>query len=437
MNYRGNSGEDDLVEEYIQSIIHNQIALDPTQLFAAHISRLKWIANEDALTNNSNNKKTEGVIYSGPDVSVDESDGPAVNAVSTDIDRDESNALWAKIFIPLGTVALLGAIWFFLHRHYRGKQRTGIKRTVTEDSDDTVDEKDIETGSVATGLTPDLESKNSSDSEDVDEGQSCTKAMAEAIGFYGGTLSTRSVSALESGPINVDSIERSAAGLPPRPIHTTKRMISKQLKRKRRKKKGKKKQVLSLTRVDSRKNIVEMPMISESESECDSDHNSGDEEYCDDGSSYDASNGCLTPVSRNSNGSRSSSPQKSPRREIDLTETVNRFEFLMDAPDFLQDRFPDSSTADDEKWAPPSASLGLQPRSSFEIEDDSKPHLAEASTLAKPPQLPVGDERLPALEIEEPAAELSTSFAEEEGNVMERMLPLPWLMKPNKNKRFV
>ena len=136
--------------------------------------------------------------------------------------------------------------------------------------------------------------------------------------------------------------------------------------------------------------------------------------------------------------------QKSPRREIDLSETVDRFEFLMDAPEFLQDRFPDSSTDGDENLSPPaSASLGLLPRSSFEIEDDSKPHSAEASVVAQPPSAPtLVEEKRPTPEIDEPTAEVSDSFEDEDDvDVMERMLPLPWLMKPsnknnNKKKRL-
>lgn len=420
VKYRGNTGENDLVEEYIQSIIQNQIYLDPAQLFAAHINGLKWISNDDASTNI--NQETKEPIFEGHDISLVDRDSPPVNAISesNNINIDTSNTFWANILIPICTVVLLGVIWFFIHKHYRRKQRNGFKKTATEDSDET----DIETGSAATGLTGDLQSRDcAADLQESDEGKSCTIVMAEAMGLHGATASTVSLPTKQSA-----STSGSTIGLPPRPIQTTKRMISKQLKRKRRKKKGKKKQVLSLTRVDSRKNIVEMPMISESESECDSDYSSGDEKDCDDGSSYDASSGCSTPVSSSRNSSSAGSPQKSPRNETNVSDIADRhhFEFLMDAPEFLKDRFPDSSTGDDENLAS-NVSLQLQPRSSFEIDDVLKPHSAESSITKK--------NGLPALEIDEPS-ELSTSFTEEHGDVMERMLPLPWL-KPNKKKRFV
>ncbi len=423
VKYRGNSGENDLIEEYIQSIIQNQIILDPAQLFAAHINGLKWVSNDDASTNI--NQGTKEPIYEGPDISVDDRDSPPVNAISESNNIDASNTLWANILIPICTVALLGVIWFFIHKHYRGKQRNGIKKTTTEDSDET----DIETGSAATGLAGDLQSRECADLQESDEGKSCTIVMAEAMGLHWATASTVPLPTKQSA-----STSGSAIGLPPRPIQTTKRMISKQLKKKRRKKKGKKKQVLSLTRVDSRKNIVEMPMISESESECDSHYSSGDEKDCDDGSSYDASSGCSTPVSSSRNSSSTSSPQKSPRNETNVSDIADRphFEFLMDAPEFLKDSFPDSSTSDDENLAS-NVSLQLQPRSSFEIEDVLKPHLAESS-ITKKNGLSHGH-RLPSLEIDEPS-ELSSSFTEEHGDVMERMLPLPWL-KPNNKKRFV
>jgi hypothetical protein len=48
VKYRGSTEQSKLIEEYIQSIIHNQVALDPTQLFAEHIIGLTWKTNEEA-----------------------------------------------------------------------------------------------------------------------------------------------------------------------------------------------------------------------------------------------------------------------------------------------------------------------------------------------------------------------------------------------------
>lgn len=292
----------------------------------------------------------------------------------------------------------------------------------------------------------------------------------------------------KSLPISVDSPERSAAGLPPRPM-VVKREVSKQLKKKRKKKKKKKKQVLALVRICSRENIDEMPIISESESECDSEYTSGDEEFLTDESSYDASTGCLTPsrlsARRASIGassgtssrasSRASSPQKSPRDDFFPPGSTDSpdYEFVMEAPEFSEDLFAKMDKKQvigvDENLPP---NLALRPRArsksdevkqlavdpgkarrdelsskskierrSFEIptENKSKHPSFEIPTAnkSKRPSFEIPNKNKRecfSLEIDS-ATDLNSSFAEENGTVMERMLPLPWLAT-SRNKRM-
>jgi hypothetical protein len=134
--------------------------------------------------------------------------------------------------------------------------------------------------------------------------------------------------------VSVDSPDRSAAGLPPRPP----RRNSTKLKTNRKKKKKKGKKALPLKRVNSREGINEMPMISESDEDSEMGSEDGSEYASDDGSSYDASSGCLTPAHSQSlsrASSRGSSPQLSPRDELFPADNFdNDVEFFIEAPDF-------------------------------------------------------------------------------------------------------
>jgi hypothetical protein len=452
VNYRGSTGESNLIEEYIQSVIHNQIALDPKQLFAEDITGLKWISNDEASSvfdPPNSDLGTITPIFFGPDNSLENGDVADIDKVTTPI--EPSNDFFANFAIPFGTGVILGAIWFCIHMYFVKKRKTrknqkhGKEKSAT-DLTDTQENKDIETGSAISGATRELESKSSSvtqDSDDSNEGKTCVDVMVKALGLSpvvssdppetsSETSTPTKKRGAKSCPISVDSPERSAAGLPPRPM-TVKRAVSKQLKKTRKKKKRKKKQVLALTRINSRDNITEMPIISESESECDSECDSGDEEYCDDGSSYDASTGCLTPgrssAPRSRTSSRASSPQKSPRDDSFPSDPMDPpgFEFVMEAPEFSNDRFLDDGKKQiigvDENMPP---NLALQPRLRTRSEaDNAKLRLTDGDEPKK-------DRR--ALEIDATSSEMNNSFAEENGTVMERMLPLPWLANGRANR---
>ena len=480
MKYRGTTGESNLIEEYVQSVIHNQIALDPTKLFAENITGLKWISNDEASSIFDQSDSDQGSatpIFFGPGFSLEgDNDGVGVDVISTP-SKEESDNLFASLIIPFGTVVFLGAIWCCFHKYYIKKRRSRkiLNQKKAEGPAGAQEQNDIETGSDGTIDTRDFQSKSSSETQDSQEVKSGTEAMAKAIGTSGsdGTIDTRDFqsksssetqnsqevkscteamakaiglspaasSTLQQGAsdstLSADSPERSTAGLPPRPL-TTKRAVSTQLKKKRRKKKRKKKQVLSMTRTNSRDNIVEMPMISESESECDSEYTSGDEEDCDDGSSIDASSVCSTPgrssTSRSRASSRASSPQKSPRDDLFPPGSAGApsFEFDMEAPEFSWDLFMAKALKPlkpvigvDENMSP---NVALRPRMRPE-QDDSKPHSVQVT-------IPKKEAPLAETKAECCALEIDNSFTEENGTVMERMLPLPWLAKKTIKKKF-
>jgi len=451
VKYRGSAGESNIIEDYVQSIVHNQIALDDSKLYVEDITGLRWISKQQASALFDSDQATLTPVF-GPNFSLGEGESAS---------NDESRGFIANLVIPLVTVALIGLIWFCIHFYDRKKRRSAAKRKAekqkrTEGRAGAEGNNDIETGSVSTGQTRDLQSKDSKDSIDSQESQeaskSCTEAMVKAVGLSTAASSVLQgdassnppiVRSLRSRPVSVDSPGRS--GLPPRPV-TAKRTVSMPLKKKRRKKRKKKKQVLSMTRVSSRDNIVEMPMISESESECDSD--SGDEEYYDDGSSYDASSGCSSPGRRSRSSSRASSPQKSPRDDGFPPESADQpdFEFVMEAPEFSEDLFATAHKFSEDLFAseagknevvgvdenlPPN--LTLRPRVKPEEEDVKQP-LSDSGNANKDPA-PVVEtvkDRRP-LEVDT-SVDSNDSFNEENGNVMERMLPLPWLNKNNNNK---
>lgn len=301
---------------------------------------------------------------------------------------------------------------------------------------------DIETGSDSTEATREVVSKDSSDSNsdsllNISPATSSSSSSSSSSASSPLSLSKRSK---KSMPISVDSPERSAAGLPPRPM-VVKREVSKQLKKQRKKKRRKKKKVMALQRISSRDTIAEMPMISESESECDSE--SGDEESYqnDDASSHDASGGYLTPSRRSRTSSRASSvgsPPKSPRDDLVPVDSTNSYEFVMEAPEFSQDVFAQlrvekeiATHANATNENRPLLKVPLQPKPT-----DPKINPVDANKETNQGIVSIENEReRRSLEIE-PQSELDSSFSKEHGSVMERMMPLPWLAS-SKNPKIL
>mmetsp|Transcript_114324 Transcript_114324/g.233834 ORF Transcript_114324/g.233834 Transcript_114324/m.233834 type:complete len:780 (-) Transcript_114324:306-2645(-) len=469
VKYRGSVGESNLVEEYLQSMVHNQVVLDAKQLFAEDITGLRWISNDDSSSIFDGSNSDQGTltpIFFGPDGSLPrdprEDDALGGNNATTP-NKETSNADVASVVIPLATALILGLFWCCFHKNYMRKQnkrknRNKKKQHSHSGTTGTNKQQDIETGSVSTEtsqVTRELLSKISSDSQDTHEVKACTEVktcthvIAEALGLSSSssvllagsspTKSTGSNKSTKSGPVLVDSSERSAAGLPPRPM-PVKREGSKQLKKRRKRKKKKNHQVLALRRVSSRDNVTELPMISESESECDSEYTSDDEDedysHCDDESSYDASAGCRTPSrsssQRSHSSSRASSPQKSPRDdELFPAEPMDsrNYEFVIEAPEFSEDLFAEEGKKEksdifilDED---PPRKVALQPRMKFEPIEAKSVLVEDNKQVEAVPR--AGDEKeIGILEIDA-STELDTSFVEENGSVMERMLPLPWL----------
>jgi hypothetical protein len=279
-----------------------------------------------------------------------------------------------EIIIPVATGVFLLLLWLGAHLYWNAKRRQQFGKAVNVSQTSLKDNKDIETGSIKTA--PTLSPTNSGPDPDMDTSELDTTDL-ERDGIIKmsppkntppsqhpqqpthRTEKTNPVSvdleqpqeaqtethtsnpvsgdrqqpqqALQrtgkSNPVSVDSPDRSAAGLPPRP--PTRRSNSMKLKRLRKRKKKKSKKVVPLRRVNSREGINEMPIISESEdeeSECDSECTS------DDGSSYDTSSGCLTPAH---SLSRASSPQLSPKDELYIPDGFDEnIQFYIEAPDF-------------------------------------------------------------------------------------------------------
>lgn len=410
IKYRGNEEESNLVEEYIQAIVRNQVSQDPSQLFVMDIVGLHS-ANES------------GPVLSG-DLDVDVV-GPSqeVNSTKpfdTPINHDESfatsfadRAMSPNVLIPVATGIVMLAVWFIFHRYSRRKTRQLTKTvSICEASKEQREwDTDIESGSVFTA--PTISPTNSCSDSGTPDRKLITAPFAEDK--PSGLLRDRPVRrsnpvSVDSPdrkalPVSVDSPDRSAAGLPPRPPRRT----TIKLKRNRRKKKRKNKKVVPLKRVNSREGITEMPMISESDE--DSELGSeGDSEYTsDDGSSIDASSGCLTPTRSSSlslKSSRASSPQLSPRDELFANDAfAHDIEFVIEAPDF-------PNLLDNQEFRDQSDSyLPAAPVLTKRTLSDDK--LAKRLT-----------EELKKLEIE-PRSQ-NESFIED-GDSPKRRLPLPWL----------
>jgi hypothetical protein len=408
--YRGSMEESNLVEDYVQSIVHKQIAQDPSQLFAMDIIGLHW-ANESV---------------SKPDVQVDiedPQDGNKTRPFDTPI-RDKPTTTTAgrsimspQILIPVSTGIVVLIMWIIFHMYSRKKLRQHTKTASVFQASKERRVDDLETGSVTTAptISPANSGHDFAGDFGTPERQSTISSPQEKPS---GLLRDKPVRrsnpvSVDSPdrkplPVSVDSPDRSAAGLPPRP---PRRSIK--LKTNRRKKKKKSKKVVPLKRVNSREGINEMPMISESDE--DSELGSeGDSEYTsDDGSSIDASSGCLTPARSSSlslKSSRASSPQLSPRDEFFAADVFDQdVKFVIEAPDFpnlmfSKERNTDNKSRNDPD-VPPAPMLSKRSLSSERLANCLKQELKK-------------------LEIEPRARDESMI---EDGDSPKRRLPLPWL----------
>jgi hypothetical protein len=137
------------------------------------------------------------------------------------------------------------------------------------------------------------------------------------------------------------------SALPPRPP-TQRRRNSKNLKTTRRKKK-KRKKPKALQRVNSKEGLIQMATISESEdedsefgSEYDSDY-STEEEYV-----SSANNSPVRPKPRT--GSRTSTPQLSPKDELFPTDAFSDYDFTLEVPELLdaEEKVPELLDAEEK-----------------------------------------------------------------------------------------
>lgn len=412
VKYLGSDGESDLVQEYIQSIVHNQISLDPSQLFALDVIGLHW-------GNHLGHPPLVDVDIVEP--SIDNTTGPYHTPPLTGETEQSLNTQNATpfaspaIIIPVVTGVVLLVLWIGFYLYARNQRRqNGKTASVLQASKEC--QEDIETGSVTTA--PTISPTNSGPEYDSDfntpDGKTAPARNDRSSEGFKKPVRRRGPVSVDSPdrkslPVSVDSPDRSAAGLPPRPP----RRNSTKLKTNRRKKKKKVKKVVALKRVNSREGINEMPMISESDedselgSECDSECTS------DDGSSYDASSGCLTPArsrsrSRSRTSSRASSPQLSPRDEMFASDAFDHdVEFLIEAPDF------------------PNLLDGKGAGTNFEKSDLMPPHLDRKSKTPSDDKIENSVKNRPkALEIESRTADESMN---EDNTSPKRRLPLPWL----------
>jgi hypothetical protein len=435
VQYRGSTGESNLIEDYVQSIVHNRIAIDSTQLYVMDVIGLQWskpahIPEEMHVEETTPRDNTLPPNVESPKL-------PPTVVSSTSSSASLSRFGHIEIVIPVVTGVFLILLWIgahFYRRHILKKQNNRKTASLKQASKE--NGIDVETGSVKTAPTisptnsgPELHTLSEIDS--VDSGtpskdRSGWVAVSSPLppqtpptsqkNNYGADISAISKSMpvsvdsperykqdggataiFKSLPVSVDSPDRSAAGLPPRPPRRN------SMKLKKRRKRKKKKKVAALKRVNSRENINEMPVISESEdeesergSECDSEYTSDDESSC----SYDASSGCMTPChsrSQSRTSSRASSPQLSPQDESFAANVFDHeVEFVIEAPDFpnLLDREENDS-----------------PRNPF-----------LPSCMLSRKSHP-GEQQQRALEIEP----RSNDSMVDENDSPKRRLPLPWL----------
>jgi hypothetical protein len=402
VKYRGRQEDNNLVEDYVQSIVHNRVVQSPSQLFAMDIVGIHW-SNESGQS---------------ADVQLDIDElhpGNASNLFNTPIKNDmipntnSPRVMSPQIIIPLSTGIVLLIFWMVCH-FYSHRQQTQNTKTVTVGLASKTDYGDIESGSVTTAptISPAHSGKDFASDCGTPESKSATAHPEMTSNVLLGKPVRRSVPVSVDSPdrkplpVSVDSPDRSAAGLPPRPP----RRNSVQLKKNRKKKKKKGKKVVALKRVNSREGINEMPMISESDE--DSEHGSeGDSEYTsDDASSIDASSGCLTPSRSGSLSRRSSrtpSPQLSPRDEMFAPDVFDQnVQFVFEAFDFPN--FWDSNHHDMEN-----------PKK----QEEANPPLAKRRLT--------GDHLSMCLRKELKSLEIEPRALNGGGASPNRRLPLPWL----------
>jgi hypothetical protein len=403
VKYRGSQEENNLVDEYVQSIIHNRIVQNSKQLFVMDIVGIHW-TNESEFSH---------------DIQIDINElqpGNTSTSFNTPIKNDVTPSnhrpriMSPQIIIPLSTGIMSLIFWMLCHFYSRSQQRQ-ITKTVGLRQASKDGHGDIESGSVTTAptISPTHSGRDFASDCGTPERKSATPSTEISSNVMLGKPVRRSAPVSVDSPdrrplpVSVDSPDRSAAGLPPRPP----RRNSIQLKKNRKKKKKKKgKKVVALKRVNSREGINEMPMISESDE--DSEHGSeGDSEYTwDDGSSIEASSGCLTPARSSSlsrRSSRTSSPQLSPRDEMFAADGFDHdVEFVFEAFDFPT--IWNSSEDDLEN---------LQKKDDTNISFSKRTFTGDnlANSLRK---------ELTSFEIEPPALN-------GDGASPKRRLPLPWL----------
>ncbi|KAG7351532.1 hypothetical protein IV203_010892 [Nitzschia inconspicua] len=403
IKYRGGKQESNLVQEYVQSIVQNQVSEDPSQLFAMNVIGLHWGIESESSTdvfvdigdfhNGNDNKPFNPTTH----------EDPTTNSSTLSI-------LSPQILIPFCTGIVLLLLWVVIHIYTRKKLRQHSKTaSVSEASKER--KGDLESGSVATA--PTISPSYSGNDISGDFGTPETKPVTPLEKKPSGLLRDKpikrsypvSVDSPERKPlpVSVDSPDRSAAGLPPRPP----RRGTIKLKHNRKKKKRKNKKIASLKRVNSREGINEMPMISESDE--DSEIGSeGDSEYTsDDGSSIDASSGCLTPARSSSlsrKSSRASSPQLSPREELFSSEPFDQdVKFVIEAPDF-----PNLLNSKEQEGRTEVPATSLQSNHTFTSDQLANRLKQEFSKLEIEPRAP--DESM-----------------ESDCDSPSRKLPLPWL----------
>ena len=374
VQYRGSMGESNLVEDYIQSIVHTQIAIDPTQLYVMDVIGLQWskpvpISEEETLVEQQPPRDN---TLPPSSQSPDPTPSPAVSSTSS-LSSSSSPVGPIEIIIPVATGVFLILLWIGAHFYRRHMQKQNNRKTASLKQASKENGIDVETGSVTTAPTisptnsgPELHRDSEFDSVDLgtpskdhtgdvvvstplqpqtptskqrqhgSDTIAISKSMPVSVDSPERHKPDGGATAIfKSVPVSVDSPDRSAAGLPPRPPRRN------SMKLKKRRKRKKKKKIVALKRVNSRENINEMPVISESEdeesergSECDSEYTS-DDGSC---SSYDASSGYNTPARSRSlsrTSSRASSPQLSPQDEMFAADVFDHdVEFVIEAPDF-------------------------------------------------------------------------------------------------------
>jgi hypothetical protein len=386
IGYKGSRSERNLVQDFIQSILQDQIELDPRPLFAMDISGLYWLDDSHNIFGADRPEVPEmPSIDTSNQVDSLGSSGQGQNGGAS------GGVGPAEIIIPVFTFIFLALIWLRLHRwyHSRRKQQAAFKTDKVRLSQQ--QNNDLETGSVRTEpmsmISPTYSSSNPVDLDDIpleEEASQSELAFAQ----------------------EADN-EPTVASLPPRPPGVP-RAGSLKLKKRRKKKKVKKK-VAALQRVNSRDNISVMPTVSESEDEGSEMGSEGDSVCAsdDEGSSYDASSGCLTPArARSRTSSHASSPRFSPQDEYFNSD----IEFVMEASDFpnLLDR-----EAEDEVFLE-STDMDPLPLGPFEVHRvGSQTAVVERRTFEIEPA---------------PNVDPNSSMGSDEGNRFVRnMLPLPWL----------